>query len=312
MKILFTGASSFTGFWFVQTLARAGHEIFCPLTGPPDRYEGLRKERLERLKPLCRLIPQAPFGSENFLKLAAEKFDLLCHHAAEVVNYKSPDFDPLRALERNTLHLRAVLDALHCPVVLTGSVFENDEGAGEEPRRAFSPYGLSKGLTFQVFRFYCGQAQLPLGKFVIANPFGPWEEPRFTAYLMQRWKSGQPAEVRTPDYIRDNIPVDLLAAAYAQFARTVAGATEPLLKCAPSGYIGTQGEFARRMANEVRTRTGWACELKLGPQTDFSEPLRRVNTEPATRMISDWNETASWDAFVAFYTTPSENHNAVG
>jgi len=46
------------------------------------------------------------------------------------------------------LNLRAILAALKADglkgVVLTGSVFENDEGAGEEPLRAFSGYGLSK------------------------------------------------------------------------------------------------------------------------------------------------------------------------
>jgi nucleoside-diphosphate-sugar epimerase len=31
MKILFTGATSFTGYWFVKTLAAAGHQIVCPL-----------------------------------------------------------------------------------------------------------------------------------------------------------------------------------------------------------------------------------------------------------------------------------------
>ena len=35
MKILFTGASSFTGYWFVKTLAEAGHEVICPLRGAP-------------------------------------------------------------------------------------------------------------------------------------------------------------------------------------------------------------------------------------------------------------------------------------
>jgi nucleoside-diphosphate-sugar epimerase len=103
MKILFTGASSFTGYWFVKTLAAAGHEIVCPLTGEVDRYTDVRRTRIEKLKPVCRLVPNAPFGAENFLKLAGtEKFDLLCHHAADVTNYKSADFDAVRALQNNS------------------------------------------------------------------------------------------------------------------------------------------------------------------------------------------------------------------
>lgn len=31
------------------------------------------------------------------------------------------------------------------------------------------------------------------GKFVIANPFGPWKEPRFTAYLARCWLGGETA-----------------------------------------------------------------------------------------------------------------------
>ena len=37
MKILFTGASSFTGFWFARALAAAGHEVVATFreTDPP-------------------------------------------------------------------------------------------------------------------------------------------------------------------------------------------------------------------------------------------------------------------------------------
>jgi UDP-glucose 4-epimerase len=303
MKILFTGASSLTGFWFVKNLAAAGHEIICPVTGDLENYAGIRRERVEQIKPLCRLVPQAPFGTDHFLKLAgAEKFDLLCHHAADVTNYKSADFDVLRALQNNTLNLPAILKVLQCPVVLTGTFFENDEGAGDEPRRAFSPYGLSKGLTFQLFRHYCLAAGTPLGKFVIPNPFGPFEEPRFTAFLMKNWQAGKPVEVKTPDYLRDNIHTDLLALVYTKFATRAARADTPSLKTNPSGYVEKQGEFARRVAREVKARLGWACELKLSKQEDFSEPLNRANTEHAAKLAPEWNEAKAWDAFVEFYT----------
>jgi UDP-glucose 4-epimerase len=308
MKILFTGASSFTGFWFVKTLAAAGHQVVCPLRGAAENYEGIRRRRVEKLQTISYFLPSAPFGSENFLKLARqEKFDLLCHHAAEIGNYKSPDFNTLAALENNTLNLRAVLKTLKCPVVLTGSVFENDEGTDpqmkpDEGLRAFSPYGLSKGMTFQYFRHYCHEAGVPLGKFVIPNPFGPFEEPRFTAHLMKHWSEGKVAEVKTPDYLRDNIHVDLLAAVYARFANRVAAMKSGCVKINPSGYVEKQGEFAQRVAREVKARTKWKCELKLAKQEDFSEPLNRVNTEPAVKLEPKWSETKAWVGFVDFYT----------
>jgi UDP-glucose 4-epimerase len=305
MKILFTGASSFTGYWFVKTLAQAGHEVVCPFTGQIDQYQGVRQQRVEKLKPLARLVSGAAFGTEPFLKLIRDEgpWHLLCHHGAHVTDYKNPEFDAVLAMKTTVLNLRAVLSALgqNARVILTGSVFEQDEGVGSQPLRAFSPYGLSKGLTWQMFRFYCGQYQIPLGKFVIPNPFGPFEEPRFTAHLMRNWAQGKAAEVKTPDYLRDNIHVDLLAAAYKRLAEILATAKEPLLKINPSGYVSKQGKFAGQVAREVKARLGWACELKLARQEDFGEPLERSNTDPVTPMFPNWNEKAAWDAFAEFY-----------
>jgi nucleoside-diphosphate-sugar epimerase len=309
MRILFTGASSFTGYWFVNTLLSHGHDLVCPLRGKGEGYTGVRQRRVELLRPRCRFVPEAPFGSEAFLELARKgPWDVLCHHGAEVANFRSPQFDPFRALSSNACNLAIVLDILRkCglkAVVLTGSVFENNEGLGSEPRQAVLPYGLSKGLTFEVFRYYCGQAGVPLVKFVIPNPYGPYEEERFTAYLMRTWCQHKTPTVKTPDYVRDNIPVDLLALVYAQFAELSGRASEQFRKVSPSGYVESQGAFALRVAREVRKRLGWPCELSFLQQQDFSEPLLRINQDPAALWAPRWDERAAWDAFTEFYANP--------
>lgn len=306
MKLLLTGVSSFTGSWFADALASAGHEVVAPLRGTLAGYDAARQQRVRRLGSRVRLVESAPFGSEAFLRLLAEAgpFDGLCHHGAEVANYRSPDFDVAAALQNNTAGLRGVLAALRAAnsrafVVLTGSVFENDEGRGDEPLRAFSPYGLSKGLTWQTFRYQCGAAGIPLGKFVIPNPFGPWEEPRFTAYLVRNWKEGKTPAIQTPDYVRDNIHVDLLALAYAAFVARRAGGAAAILRASPSGYVETQGAFARRFAAEVARRTGRDCPVDALVQKDFAEPLQRVNLEPAAPQHPEWSEARAWDAVAA-------------
>lgn len=307
MKILFTGISSFTGYWFAKALVAAGHQVVGPLRGSVERYEGVRRARIEQLQSICRLVPATSFGSAEFMRLLAEPgpWDLLCHHAAESTNYRSLDFDVNAAVLANTLNLRAVLAAFKGAggkgVVLTGTVFENDEGAGDGTRRAFSGYGLAKGLTWQMFRFYCEQAGVPLGKFVIPNPFGPYEELRFTAHLVNTWKQGQVATVKTPDYIRDNIHVDLLTGVYVRFIGQICAGGTGALKVNPSGYVESQGAFAERVARELRPRTGWGCALELLKQQDFSEPLHRANTQPARELVAAWDEKAAWDAFVDSY-----------
>lgn len=303
MKVLLTGASSFTGSWFARELAAAGHQVVAPLRGAQGSYQGLRGWRVAELAKCVEIVWAAPFGEARFLELAgAGGFDLLCHHAARVTDYRSPDFDVVGALAENTRELPRLLRALRQKglrgVVLTGSVFEADEGAGNTPLRAFSPYGVSKGLTAQVFAYWCAALEIPLGKFVIPNPFGPFEEPRFCTFLIKTWREGKAAEVRTPDYVRDNIHVDLLAKVYASFAQATAASTG-FTRANLSGYVETQGAFAQRFAREVGPRLSLDAKVVLARQTEFSEPLVRHNTQPAS--AAGWSEEAAWDGVAAFY-----------
>ena len=94
MRILFTGASSFTGYWFVRELVAAGHEVVAACRGD-GRYEGLRAERVRMVRELCETRFGCAFGNDEFLALTKRSFDVLCHHGAEVGDYRSPDFDPI-------------------------------------------------------------------------------------------------------------------------------------------------------------------------------------------------------------------------
>lgn len=306
MRILFTGGSSFTGFWFVQELARAGHQVVAIVRRRPEAYpDDLRHQRATLLQEYCRPVYECSFGDERFLHLIRNEgpWDLLAHHAADVTNYKSPDFNPVAALDNNTRNLPAILDALKSSgcqrILLTGSVFENDEGAGSEGLPAVSPYGLSKALTWQLFRLYVARAGLGLGKFVIPNPFGPYEEPRFTAYLMKHWFAGTTATVNTPLYVRDNIHASLLAKVYARFA----GQIPPtgLARINPSGYVESQGAFTLRFAQEMRQRLNLPCNVELRKQTDFAEPRVRINTDVPDATALGWDETLAWDQIADYY-----------
>jgi len=304
MKILFTGGSSFTGFWFIRELAAAGHEVVASFRRNPAEYEeDVRRRRAGLLLDCCRPVIGCSFGDAAFIELIRkEHWDLLCHHAADVTNYRSPDFDFAAAVQNNTRSIIKVVEALRgagcARVLLTGSVFEQGEGAGSEGLPAFSPYGLSKGMTADVFRYYC--RNMSLGKFVIPNPFGPFEQPRFTAYLLKNWFAGNTASVNTPAYVRDNIHVRLLAKAYRDFAGKLPA--EPgFRKTNPSGYAENQGAFTARFAAEMRQRLGLPCAFELKKQTDFSEPRVRINTDIPDAAALAFDETAAWDEIADYY-----------
>jgi nucleoside-diphosphate-sugar epimerase len=307
MKILFTGASSFTGHWFATRLADVGHEVVACFTRASAQAYGddVRGRRVARVAQRCRQQFDCRFGDERFLALVQSgSFDLLCHHAADVTNYKSPDFDVAGAVANNTHRIREVVTALASAnggaFLLTGTFFEPGEGAGSDGLPAFSPYAVSKSLTATVCEYYCRVTGVRLGKFVIPHPFGPMEDARFTTYLMKTWSLGDEAGVRTPDYVRDNIHVSLLATAYQTFAERLATG-EGDCRTNPSGYVETQGAFAERIAREMRARTGWECRLKLAQQTAFEEPRVRINTEPVDGRALGWDESTAWDEIAIWY-----------
>lgn len=307
MKILFTGASSFTGAWFVQELTKAGHSVTAIFKSPLDVYTGLRLERINLISPYCETVFDCSIASDAFYKvIQSENWDLFCHHAADVTNYKSPDFNPIAALHNNSGDLKNILKEFQkkgCnKVLLTGSVFEQNEGAGSEGLRAVSPYGLSKGLTSDVFRYYCEIAKMKLAKFVIPNPFGPYEEFRFTSFLVQNWFAKKSVLVSMPSYVRDNIHVSLLAKAYARFAEHI-DSTPGFAKINPSCYPESQGAFTARFASEMRKRLPLECEYELGIQKDFSEPKVRLNTDLLDPDENGWDEEKAWDQLANYYET---------
>lgn len=304
-RILLTGASSFTGLWIAEALAGAGHEVTATLTRGEGDYPGLRGERVARLAASATRVFEAPLDSDRFRDLARTgRFDLFAHHGADIPGYRSPDYDVDAGVARNLAGAEAAVRAAAqggCrALVSTATVFEPGEGGEGPDAPAVSPYGLSKGLTGQALAGYAARAGLSFGRFVIANPFGVLEEGRMGWSLFQAWFRGEPGLVLTPAYVRDNQPVPALAEAYAGLAARLLSAPAPArLDARPSGLVGTQGDFARRLAAEAGPRLGLACDLVLNDQVDFPEPRVRVNDEPL--LPPGWTGEAFFDAYADYY-----------
>jgi len=297
--VLLTGASSFTGLWLAEALAHEGWRVVAPLRRARADYAGLRADRVERLEISAERVFETPVESAAFRALIADvRPALLAHHAADIPGYRSPDYDVQAGVARNLAGVPEAVAAFAAAggqaILATGTYFESGEGGGDE---AASPYGLSKALTNAAQRELAHGAGLSFGKFVIPAPFGPWEEGRLVWSLFQAWTQGRPAEIRTPDYVRDHVPAPYLAMAYVEAARRVLeGGTD--LAFRPSGFVERVGDFAGRVARHVRLRTDLACEIVEHPQTAFPEPLRRANSEPC---LDDEESQAFWDMYVDYY-----------
>jgi hypothetical protein len=116
---------------------------------------------------------------------------------------------------------------------------------------------------------------------------------------MTRWSRGEGVHIDQALYVRDNIPVDLLALAYSATCEGAFGGY-----CAPSCYAEPVGAFFERMAREVRTRTGWDCPLTLAETQEFREPANRTNRTRLDTAALGWSESAFWDAYADHYARP--------
>ncbi len=295
MRILMTGPSSFTGMYFVEALAKAGHEVVVTCARPVECYEGVRQSRMQRVQRVAEVHPEIKFGDDRFLQLLDDEgFDVYCHHGAWTEQYRSFEYDIHRAFANNTRSIGEVCRRLKSngcrKVLVSGSIF-----AEAEP--VFSPYGLVKRMTTETVQLYGVEAGLQVSNVVIPNPFGPLDNPKLLRYLVEQWSQDTVPIIHTPDYVRDNIPVTLLAAGVADWIEQCpneAGRST----FAPSGYVSTMRDFVERVATVFRKRLGWRCAVQYAQQTDFSQPMSLVNATSMVEQFSNWDELAFWESMV--------------
>jgi len=242
-------------------------------------------------------------GASSFTGLwIAEALAAAGHEVVAPLTRQADGYPGLRGerVARLSASARAAADGGCRVLISTATVFEPGEGGEGPDAPAVSPYGLSKGLTGQALAGFAEEAGLSFGRFVIANPFGVLEEGRMGWSLFQAWFRGEPGRVLTPAYVRDNQPVPHLADAYVRLAGRLLESDRPVkLDARPSGLVGTQGDFAKRLAAEAGPRLGLACDLVLNNQVDFPEPRVRVNDEPC--LPSGWRGEAFFDAYTDYY-----------
>ena len=304
-RILFTGASSFSGLHLIIALSRAGHKVIASCTKPSHAYQEIRLQRLEILNSYCHLVYEVSFGTPSFLQLIAENpVDIFCHHAGYTNNYKSFDYDIHTAFSSQTHNLLLVLQTLQkqglqC-VIVTSSIFEGDHCIIKGGFAPFSPYGLIKKHIFESFALYGQHLGIPVHRFIIPNPFGAYDNPqKLPTYLYMQWFQNYIVEVQTPQYIRDNICVELLAKVYQNWLESLPSHSQNQV-LAPSGRVSSMKDFVGWLANIFQQHFGWSCKYYCKPQIHFPQPLLLINPTPAQKLVS-WNEDLSIHNLINFF-----------
>ena len=295
VSVLLTGGTSFTGVWFADTLACADVKVHLALRAPVSAYQGARQARLRILPASVMVHEGVQHGDGTLASLIREIGpDVVGFHAHPMDSFRDAGYDHVGAVAAMTAALPAELDAAAATgsrIVYSGTVYEP-----RAERPAVSAYGISKNTVWEHLRFGAVAREIPTTRFVIPNPFGPGEEGRFGNYLAATWAKGELPVVRTPDYVRDNIPVEELAVRYLGAVTEPSGKTDTVN---PSGYIETQGEFALRVAREVGSRLSRDLPVDALIDTPHPEPAVVVN-DGSHSSTFELREKEYWDRYANF------------
>ncbi|MCS7266901.1 MAG: NAD(P)-dependent oxidoreductase [Geminicoccaceae bacterium] len=310
MRALVTGVSSFTGAWFALALVARGFAVTGVHRRARTDYPPEAQARLALLEGRVALLRAPALDSEPVRDaLARERPRLLCLHGAEVGAHRAAGFDVLGAVARTTAGIDRLLDrfagAGGRAVLVTGSVFEAEEGRGAAPLRAVNPYGLAKTLTWQVLRFAVERRNLALGKFVVAHPVGPFDKPTgLVPDLLAAWRRGEAAVLRRPRLVRDFLAIDGLAAAYARAALALLEHGHRV-HLVPSLWPEPVRAFARRLSAAIGPRLSVRCTVREAePPEPSEEPTVRTGLHDLCALVPAWDPEAFWNAFARSIQRP--------
>jgi UDP-glucose 4-epimerase len=174
MKILITGGAGFIGSNIADSYLRAGHEVVIV----DDLSTGKRENVPDRAKfyELSILSPEI-----NDI-LAAEKPNVLSHHAAQIDVRKSVA-DPAADAETNIVGSLRLIESCRKQGIQK-IIFASTGGAiyGEQdffpadethPTRPLSPYGIAKFAIEKYLYFYQQSYNIPYVALRYANVYGP-------------------------------------------------------------------------------------------------------------------------------------------
>ncbi len=301
MKILVTGGAGFIGSHLTDAFIALGHEVVV--------VDNLVTGRKENLNPNAKFY-EADIRSEQIATIFAnEKFDVVCHQAAQMDVRKSVA-DPRYDADVNiigTLNLLEQASKTGVQKILFassgGAMYgEQEKFPADEEHRTWpaSPYGITK-LTCEKYIAFFGQNYgMKYGLMRYANVYGPRQSPHgeagvvaiFTSRLLageQPIINGDGKQTRDYVYVGDVVRANVAALNYAH-----------------SDYfnIGTGvetdvnelfGHLNKITGNRAQEQHG---EAKPGEQMrsvlDWSKAKRLLGWEPQMKLSDGLTETVKW------------------
>ena len=285
MRLLFLGASSFTGYHFVNKISdNKQNKIYCTLTKNLNKYKSTRLERIKLLnkKKNIFFIKKVKFGDKKFIKLLSrKKFDIICLHHASTKNYNNDlKFNLNKSIKENTPNLRKVFSKIHnqTTIIVTNTIYQK---INEKKYKAVNKYGISKSITYDKIKSICKEFDFKLKSIFITNPWGILEEKKLNYYLINNWLKNKKTFISHPNYIRDNIYIDKLTKYYLK----ILNSNSTKINYFPSGYCSTNKVFIEAFKIKFEKFFNKKVKIEYANNAKYSQPMSRINGKKISKKI---------------------------
>lgn len=301
MRILLTGGAGFIGSHIAERLLEQGHEVVIVdnlSTGSKDNLSPIFSS--DKYLGKFKFYPFSITNKEVLEELfAAEKFDIINHHAAQVDVRKSV-LDPVFDAQVNVIGSLNLL-ILACKYKVRKFIYASTGGAlyGEaqylpvdecHPINPKAPYGVSKYVCEKYLELYNRLYGLPFVALRYGNVYGPRQNPLgengVNAIFIGKMLRGEtPTIFGTGDQLRDYVYIDdVVEANILAMESDFSG----------SFNIGTgEGISVNRIYQELQTILSFTKPAIYAPARPGEVEKIYLNSEKA-------NSTFGWQPRVSF------------
>lgn len=285
MNILFLGASSFTGFHFVNELSKIKkNKIYCTLTKNINQYKSIRYERIKLLSKKKNIIflKKIKFGDRKFINLLKKiKFNTFCFHHAFTKNYKdNSKFKFLKSLKENTNNIEEVFKLIDIKslIIISNTIFQE---IPSKKYKAVNNYGISKSNSFNQIKYYCEKNNIKYKSIYITNPWGIYEEKKLNYYLIKNWFENKNTYILHPNYIRDNIHIDKLSQSYKKIILSKSNKVNFF----PSGICSSNKVFIEALKKKFEQFFKKEAKVTYANHAIYNQPICRINGSKIRKKI---------------------------
>lgn len=290
--VVVTGASSFVGCHLARGFAAAGWEVVATHSTPLDRYDGIRRARLDHAAAVARLEAlDLTDGGAIAAFVARVRPQVWIQHAGHATGYASSDYPLMDSLAVNLAPLEVLypaLAAIGAGLVVTGSAMEyapSDTALAEDaPCLPDTPYGLSKLAETLRTRQLAVRYGVPTRVARLFIPFGPLDHPaKLLSQVVAALAAGRTVDLSAGLQQRDFVGVSDVVRGYGALVRDLPRTLFDIFNLASGRAVALRG-----LLTQVAAEMGAdPALLRFGalPMRPGEAPVQVADVAKAERLL---------------------------